>query len=164
MYGHARVRRAAIGRDRPGIVAAISGALLELNGNVEDSQMSIIQTLRGDADRQAADPMDEAELEARLGRSPAGLGLEAIAVNQVDDLGDARAPHVSPSTVQIIRIVHTVSAALAGRGVNITGLETGSPAPTIAPLRDDHRGGRAGDLEPTWRRRSGWWRTIQRSR
>ena len=33
----------AIGRDRPGIVAAISGALLELEGNVEDSQMSILR-------------------------------------------------------------------------------------------------------------------------
>ena len=33
----------AIGRDRPGIVAAISGALLELEGNIEDSQMSILR-------------------------------------------------------------------------------------------------------------------------
>ena len=33
----------AIGRDRPGIVAAISKALLDLNGNIEDSQMSILR-------------------------------------------------------------------------------------------------------------------------
>ena len=33
----------AIGRDRPGIVAAISAALLELDGNIEDSQMSILR-------------------------------------------------------------------------------------------------------------------------
>ena len=44
----------AIGRDRPGIVAAISEALLELKGTIEDSQMSILRPLRGDADRQAA--------------------------------------------------------------------------------------------------------------
>ena len=32
----------AIGRDRPGIVASVTGALLDLGGNVEDSQMSIL--------------------------------------------------------------------------------------------------------------------------
>ena len=33
----------AIGRDRPGIVAAISAALLDLEGNIEDSQMAILR-------------------------------------------------------------------------------------------------------------------------
>ncbi len=33
----------AIGRDRSGIVAALSRALLELHGNIEDSQMSILR-------------------------------------------------------------------------------------------------------------------------
>ena len=33
----------AIGRDRPGIVAAVSRVLLDLEGNVEDSQMSILR-------------------------------------------------------------------------------------------------------------------------
>ena len=32
----------AIGRDRPGIVAAITGVLLDAGGNVDDSQMSIL--------------------------------------------------------------------------------------------------------------------------
>jgi predicted amino acid-binding ACT domain protein len=32
----------ATGRDRPGIVAAISEALLAVQGNTEDSQMSIL--------------------------------------------------------------------------------------------------------------------------
>jgi glycine cleavage system transcriptional repressor len=35
----------AIGRDRPAIVAAISEALLELQGNIEDSRMSILRGL-----------------------------------------------------------------------------------------------------------------------
>lgn len=128
----------AIGRDRPGIVAAISGALLELNGNVEDSQMSII---RGHFAVmlmvRLPDPMDEAELEARLGRVRQELGLEAIAVNRVDDLGVAPA---RPSHVITVYgadhpgIVHTVSAALAGRGVNITGLETRLAGADDSPL------------------------------
>ena len=33
----------AIGRDRPGIVAAISAALLDLDCNLEDSHMSILR-------------------------------------------------------------------------------------------------------------------------
>ena len=141
----------AIGRDQPGIVAAISGALLELSGNVEDSQMSI---LRGHFAVmlivRLPDPMDEAELEARLGRVRQELGLEAIAVNRVDDLGVAAA---RPSHVITVYgadhpgIVHAVSAALAGAWGEHH--RPGDPARRrrrLAPLRDDHRGGRAGDL------------------
>ncbi|MGK2931827.1 MAG: ACT domain-containing protein [Solirubrobacterales bacterium] len=32
----------AIGRDRPGTVAGITSVLLEMDGNVDDSQMSIL--------------------------------------------------------------------------------------------------------------------------
>src|SRR5581483_3024254 len=55
------------------------------------------------------------------------LGLEAIAVNAIEDL-DVRAPR--PSHVISVYgadhpgIVHAVASALAERGVNITGLET----------------------------------------
>ena len=33
----------AIGRDRPGIVAAVSKVLLDHEGNIEDSQMTILR-------------------------------------------------------------------------------------------------------------------------
>jgi glycine cleavage system transcriptional repressor len=128
----------AIGRDRPGIVAAISGALLELEGNIEDSQMSI---LRGNFAvmlivklPDAADPDD---LEVRLGRVRQELELEAVAVNRVDDLGAAT---TRPSHVITVYgadhpgIVHAVSAALAERGVNITGLETRLAGASDSPL------------------------------
>ena len=63
----------AIGRDRPGIVAAISGALLELEGNIEDSQMSI---LRGHFAVmlivKLPEAVDAGDLEARLERVRAG--------------------------------------------------------------------------------------------
>jgi glycine cleavage system transcriptional repressor len=118
----------AIGRDRPGIVAAISGALLELEGNIEDSQMSILGghfavTLIVNVPA----PTDEEELRARLELAREKLGLQAIAVNGIEDLG-ARAPQ--PSHVISVYgadhpgIVHAVASALAERQVNITGLET----------------------------------------
>jgi glycine cleavage system transcriptional repressor len=128
----------AIGRDRPGIVAAISEALLELKGNIEDSQMSI---LRGHfAVMLIVKLPDEAspdDLEGRLQRVRQELELEAIAVNRVDDLGVAAA---RPSHVITVYgadhpgIVHAVSVALAERGVNITGLETRLAGASDAPL------------------------------
>src|SRR5436309_3085430 len=78
----------AIGRDRPGIVARLSEALLELEGNIEDSQMSI---LRGHFAVmlivKLPDGVDPAELERRLEEVRSGLDLEAISISAVDDLG-----------------------------------------------------------------------------
>lgn len=117
----------AVGRDRPGIVAAISRVLLDLHGNVEDSQMSI---LRGHfavmlivALPEAVEP---AELERRLEEVRAELGLEAVTVSPVDELkGGPRPTHVlSVYGADHPGIVHAVSAELAERGVSITGLET----------------------------------------
>lgn len=118
----------AVGRDRPGIVAAISRVLLELDGNVEDSQMSI---LRGHFAVMLIVALPEGtapeELERRLAVVRDELSLEAIAVSPVDELGDSgpRATHVlSVYGADHPGIVHAVSAALAERGVSITGLET----------------------------------------
>jgi glycine cleavage system transcriptional repressor len=118
----------AIGRDRPGIVAAISRVLLELEGNVEDSQMSI---LRGHfavmlivALPESVSPED---LERRLHEVRDELGLEAIALSPVDDLGAAgpRSTHVlTVYGADHPGIVHAVSSALAEREISITGLET----------------------------------------
>lgn len=128
----------AIGRDRPGIVAAISRALLELEGNIEDSQMSI---LRGHFAVmlivKLPDAANAGDLEGRLQRVRQELELEAIAVNRVDDLGAAA---TRPSHVITVYgadhpgIVHAVSAALAERGVNITGLETRLAGASDSPL------------------------------
>jgi glycine cleavage system transcriptional repressor len=118
----------AIGRDRPGIVAGISGALLELDGNLEDSQMAILGghfavTLIVSAPER----VDRERLQDRLDLVGGELGLEAIAVNAIEDLG-ARAPR--PSHVISVYgadhpgIVHAVASALAERGVNVTGVET----------------------------------------
>jgi glycine cleavage system transcriptional repressor len=128
----------AIGRDRPGIVAAISAELLELEGNIEDSQMSI---LRGHFAVmlivRLPDGVDASELEGRLEGVRQELGLEAVAVNPVDDLGGetARPSHViTVYGADHPGIVHAVSTALGERGVNISGLETRLAGGDDSPL------------------------------
>jgi glycine cleavage system transcriptional repressor len=116
----------AIGRDRPGIVAAISGVFAELGANIEDARMAI---LRGNFAVMliAALPegADQAQLEARLEEVKDRLGLDAVAVSRVEE--EERPPHPS-HTLTVYGadhpgIVHAVSAALAERDVNITDLE-----------------------------------------
>ncbi len=74
----------AIGRDRPGIVAGITAALLEFGGNVDDSQMSILHgqfavmlivSVPGDADLEA--------ISGRLEEAGGQLGLGGVTVTPV---------------------------------------------------------------------------------
>lgn len=117
----------AIGSDRPGIVAAITGVLLDLEGNVEDSQMAI---LRGHFAVMlivaVPEEVERDELEARLGRVRDDLGLEAIAVSPVEEVGEGPRPsHVlSVYGSDHPGIVASVSSLLAEREISITGLET----------------------------------------
>jgi glycine cleavage system transcriptional repressor len=117
----------AIGRDRPGIVAAVSRALLEIDGNIEDSQMSI---LRGHfAVMLIVSVPDHVSAEAladHLGPVREELGLEAITCNPIDELDAVLDPASHVVTVYGADhpgIVNAVSNALAELGVNITDLE-----------------------------------------
>jgi glycine cleavage system transcriptional repressor len=128
----------AIGRDRPGIVAAISNALLDVDGNIEDSQMSI---LRGHFAVMlivhVPDALDEEALATRLGSVRDDLGLEAITFNPLDQLATT-----SPAPTHVLTvygadhpgIVAGISATLAELGVNITDLETRLVAEADSPL------------------------------
>jgi glycine cleavage system transcriptional repressor len=127
----------AIGRDRPGIVAAISEALLGLEGNIADSQMSI---LRGHFAVMlivsVPDGVTPDALGERLGTARDALGLEAIAVNPVGEAAaSARPSHVlTVYGADHPGIVHAVSSALAELGVNITDLETRLSGTPESPL------------------------------
>ena len=74
----------AIGRDRPGIVAAVSGVLFEHNGNVEDSQMAI---LRGHFAMALVVSVPETTEVERLRESlepvREQLDLEALAISEI---------------------------------------------------------------------------------
>jgi glycine cleavage system transcriptional repressor len=118
----------AIGRDRPGIVAAVSRALLEIDGNIEDSQMSI---LRGHFAVmlivRVPDGISAEALADHLGPVREELGLEAITCNPIDELDAVMDPASHVVTVYGADhpgIVNAVSQGLAELGVNITDLET----------------------------------------
>ena len=118
----------AIGRDRPGIVAAVTGALHAQGLNIEDSQMTI---LRGHFTMTlvvaAEDGVDEAALRSALSDAAAHAGLEAHTLSEV--AGDAGAT-IAPSHIVTVYgadhpgIVASVSALLASRDVNITDVNT----------------------------------------
>lgn len=128
----------AIGRDRPGIVAAVTGELLALGGNIEDSQMTILRghfTMMLIVDL----PDDEAvtELARRLEGVRERLELEALTVTPADNLAGT-----APEATHIISlygadhpgIVHAAASALAERGISITDLETKLTGAPEAPL------------------------------
>ncbi len=121
----------ALGRDRPGIVAEVTGVLVEHGVNVEDSRMAI---LRGEFAMLlvlgAPEGVDRSRLEEDLQGLRARLGLEAVTLTDLDE-GDASPASASAAThiVSVYGadhpgIVHAVAAALAERGVNIADLTT----------------------------------------
>jgi glycine cleavage system transcriptional repressor len=118
----------AIGRDRPGIVAAISSALLDFGGNIEGSQMTMLGgqfavMLVVSVD----DGTPEEELAARLGGVRDELELQALTFTPVEEAAAAL-----PRATHTLRVqgrdrpgmIATTSAVLAGHGVNIIDLES----------------------------------------
>jgi glycine cleavage system transcriptional repressor len=119
----------AIGRDRPGIVAAVTKVLLDHEVNIEDSQMTI---LRGHFTMMLVvstpEGADRDALHADLDDAADALGLEAISLSEVEDVDPASEPEASHIvTVYGLDhpgIVHAVAAAMAEREVDITDLNT----------------------------------------
>jgi glycine cleavage system transcriptional repressor len=119
----------AIGRDRPGIVAAVTGVLLGHGVNLEDSQMTI---LRGHFTMMlVVDVPADADVERLRGDLDAAgrdLGLEGVALAEVAE-ADPEAPD-DPSHIVTVYgadhpgIVNSVAEALAAAEVNITDLNT----------------------------------------
>jgi glycine cleavage system transcriptional repressor len=125
----ARFALSAIGRDRPGIVAGVSGALLRQGANIEDSRMAIlgghftmmliVSTATG-ADVDAL----RRELEEERGR----LGLGALTIEEVADEHGIVRPEAS-HVVTVYGadhpgIVASVAGALADMGVNVVDVAT----------------------------------------
>ena len=120
---------AAVGRDRPGIVAAVTEVLLDHSLNIEDSQATI---LRGHFTMTlvVATPggFDEATLRDDLDRVRERLGLEALVLSELEELGPSARP--APSHIVTLYgadhpgIVHAATAALAERGIDVTDMTT----------------------------------------
>jgi glycine cleavage system transcriptional repressor len=124
-----RFALSAVGRDRPGIVAAVTRVLLDHGVNIEDSQMAILRgrfamMLIVAAPQEADTGALRADLAAMCDRE----GLDALSLDEV--MPESAAQEPSPTHLVSVYgadhpgIVHAVSAALAGEGITITDLET----------------------------------------
>ena len=111
----------AVGADRPGIVAAVTGVLVEHGCNLADTSMTI---LRGHfammlvVDAPAA--LSPAQLEEALGGPASALDL-VVTVRPIDE-AVAASPGGEPWTVSVYGsdrpgIVHGVTSKLAAAGV-----------------------------------------------
>ncbi|HET9444298.1 MAG TPA: ACT domain-containing protein [Acidimicrobiales bacterium] len=119
----------AIGADQPGIVAAVTGVLVERGCNLEDTSMSILRghfamvlivAGAGDADARA--------LEEALAEATTELDL-VVTVREVAEVAGGEGEEGEAWTVVVYGadhpgIVHGVASALAGLGVNIVDLTT----------------------------------------
>ena len=116
----------AIGADRPGIVAAVTGVLYDQGCNLEDTSMTI---LRGHfaMTMVVSGPRDAAELDAALAGTAQQLGL-VVTVREISAEPN-EPPPAHPYVVSVHGadhpgIVHRITALLAERGVNVTDLTT----------------------------------------
>jgi glycine cleavage system transcriptional repressor len=123
-----RFALSAIGRDRPGIVAGVSGALLRHGANIEDSRMAI---LGGHFTMMlvvsAPEGADFAALRGDLEEARENLGLGALTLEEVSAEHGARpeASHmVTVYGADHPGIVHAVASTLAGAGVNVVDVAT----------------------------------------
>jgi glycine cleavage system transcriptional repressor len=119
---------AAIGADRPGIVAAVTGVLVERSCNIEDTAMAILGghfsmmlVVSGPTD------LDAGTLEAAL--TPVATDLHLVTmVRAIDPAVAVAAPGelwtVSVHGADHPGIVHGIAQALADMGVNVVDLAT----------------------------------------
>ncbi|MDQ1374993.1 MAG: glycine cleavage system transcriptional repressor, partial [Actinomycetota bacterium] len=134
----------ALGADRPGIVSAVTGVLVEQGCNLEDTSMSI---LRGRFAMMlvvsAPDAVSAEALEGALAGAADRFDL-MVAVRAIDDTVP-QSPQGEPYALSVYGadkpgIVHRVAAALADLGVNVVDLATrvigGTERPVYAMLLD----------------------------
>lgn len=114
----------AIGADRPGIIARVTGVLLEQGGNLEDSSMTILGGQFAIMLLVSVDRPAEALREA-LVEGTRDLGL-VVTVAPVGPGAQSRPPTHVLSVYGSDRpgIVHEVTRVLADAGVNVTDLTT----------------------------------------
>lgn len=135
-----RYALSALGVDRPGIVAAVSGALGDLGCNLEDSTMTILQGHFAILLVVSAGAgVGEADLEQAL--APVAHRFQLVtAVRSLPETGDDAADGSGePWTISVhgadrTGIVHGVTAALADAGGNVVDLATHLVGTADAPV------------------------------
>jgi glycine cleavage system transcriptional repressor len=129
----------SVGRDRPGIVAAISKVLLEADCNIEDSQMS---RLGPDFACMLMLAMPEgmtgAQLEQRLGGVREEFGLWMRLADLAPEEAESTPRDLPVYVIHVYGadrkgIVNRITTYLAGHGVNVSNLHT-EVIPHATPL------------------------------
>jgi glycine cleavage system transcriptional repressor len=137
-----RLSLSALGADRPGIVAAVSGVLVDLGCNLEDSTMTNLQGHFAVLLVVAAPEGVTAEaLETALA-DVAGRFQLMVAVRPLGDVpaaGEPEGPPTEPWTIAVhgadrTGIVRDVTSALADAGGNVVDLSTHLVGGTDAPV------------------------------
>lgn len=127
----------ALGPDRVGWVAKVTGYIRERGGNVEDSHMAALGSEFGVMILVSASEADVARLEADVDTLTA-LGMHVVVRRTAQRQDGSKPARVSVTAEAIDHegIVYAVSAALDRLGVNIVSLQTECyPAPLSgAPL------------------------------
>lgn len=124
----AQLAVSALGADRPGIVAAITGVLVGHRLNIADSQMGILSgRFSAVLIVEGGDEADVAALQRDLREVADRLDLDAIHVHAVGEASDSAGEPTHIVTVYGVDhpgIVHAVAHELGARGANITDLNT----------------------------------------
>lgn len=137
----------AVGADRPGIVAALTGALLELGGNLEETRAAL---LRGSFATALAVDLPEgvgvAEVEAALRpvADELGLGLWVGPAVPRSEGPELRRSVLSVYGADHPGIVHGMAVALAEHGANILDLSArlvGDPPIYVLGIEVEHAEG-----------------------
>ncbi|HLF70514.1 MAG TPA: ACT domain-containing protein [Actinomycetota bacterium] len=122
-----------IGDDRPGIIAAVSGALVDRGCNIEDASSTILRghftmVLVISAPEDLAEVTDQAlETAIREATSQMGLIVAVRPIGEIQEAHKAPAEHLTSLSVygsDRPGIVHGFTSLLAGRGINIVDLST----------------------------------------
>jgi glycine cleavage system transcriptional repressor len=136
-----RVVVTAFGPDRPGIVAAVTGVLVEHGANLADTamtnlagQFAMVLVVEVPGDEGA--PALEAALEAGTGALGLTVAVRALAEGEatVPAGADGSAWAVSVYGADRPGIVHRVTSLLAERGANVVDLSTRTIGAAAAPV------------------------------
>ena len=126
----------AVGRDGPGMIAALAGAVYALGANLDDATMT---RLHGAFALMVAARLPEGRTvgEARAALAPVAERLElTVTVQAVPDAHQDAAPDTLLTVYGADRpgIVYQVADRLAARGVNITDMDTRLAGTPDAPV------------------------------
>ncbi len=126
----------AVGRDGPGIIAALAKVVFDLGGNLDDASMTRLHGAFAIM-LAARVPPDKSESEVRAALEPLAeeMGL-TVTVQAVPDAHSEADPDTLLTVYGADKpgIVYQVTAALASRGVNVTDMDTRVAGPAGAPV------------------------------